>query len=121
MHREPVAVISAGHADELRHAFQDAMAKGNEMVPTPRRDAYPPPVLPKYAGAKNWSAFKKGSSEWSITEENGNYEIIPYRKDPDGSESWLEDKVNKITFAPGTTRDQVIERMIQIIQTAAQR
>jgi hypothetical protein len=119
MQAEPVAVIPAGHTAALRHALHAVMAKGNEIVPTPKRNAYPAPVLPKYAGANNWSVFKKGSSEWSIREENANYQIIPYRNDPHGSETWIEDNARKIKFSPGTTREQVIDRMIGILQDAA--
>jgi hypothetical protein len=119
MHREPVAVVPAANTDALRHAFQAVMMKGNEVVPTPKRDAFPPPVLPKYAGAKSWAAFMKDASEWAINEDNGNYDIVPYRKDPEGSQAWVADKARKSQFPAGTTRDQVIERMIEIIQTTA--
>ncbi len=69
--------------------------------------------------AKSWAAFRKGASEWAINEANGNYDIFPYRKDPEGSQVWVADKARKTQFPGGTTRDQVIERMIKIIQTAA--
>ncbi|SNB54822.1 hypothetical protein SAMN05414138_1037 [Rhodoplanes sp. JGI PP 4-B12] len=119
MRREPVAVVPAANTDALWRAFQDVMAKGNEIVPTPKRDAYPPPVLPKYAGAKNWSAFMKGAFEWAINEDNGNYEVVPYHKDPEGSQAWVADKERKTQFPVGTARNEVIEQMIKIIQTTA--
>jgi hypothetical protein len=119
MRREPVAVVPAVNTDALRRAFHDVMEKGNETVPTPKRDAFPPPVLPKYAGAKSWAAFMRGASEWAINEDDGNYDIVPYCKDPEGSQGWVADKARKVDFAPGTTRDQVIERMIKIIQAAS--
>jgi hypothetical protein len=119
MRCEPVAVVPAANTDALWRAFRDVMEKGNETVPTPKRDAFPPPVLPKYAGAKNWAAFMRGASEWTINEYNGNYDILPYRKDPEGSQAWVADNEHKTKFPAGTTPDQVIERMIKIIQTAA--
>jgi hypothetical protein len=61
----------------------------------------------------------RGASEWAINEDDGNYDIVPYRKDPEGSAAWVADKQRKTEFPPGTTREQVIERMIKIIQTAA--
>jgi hypothetical protein len=63
----------------------------------------------------------KGASEWAINEDNGNYEVVPYRKDPDGSQAWVADKKRKTQFPAGATREQVIDRIIQIIQGAAQR
>ena len=119
MGREPVAVVPVTNTDALWRAFRDVMEKGNETAPTPKRNAFPAPVLPKYAGAKSWAAFMKGASEWAINEDNGNYDIVPYRKDPEGSQAWIADKARKTQFPAGTTRDPVIERMIKIIQTAA--
>jgi hypothetical protein len=58
-------------------AFRDVMEKGNETVPTPKRN------------------------------------------DPEGSQARVADNEHKTQFPAGTTRDQVIERMIKIIQTAA--
>ncbi len=119
MRREPVAVVPATNTEALRRAFRDVMEKGNEIVPTPKPNAFPPPVLPKYAGAKNWSAFMKGASEWAINGDKGNYDIVPYRKDPEGSQGWTADNERRIQFPNGTTRDQVIEQMIELIQAAA--
>jgi hypothetical protein len=61
----------------------------------------------------------RGASEWAINEDNGNYEVVPYRKDPEGSQAWIADKERKTQFPAGTTRDEVIERVIKIIQTTA--
>jgi hypothetical protein len=119
MRREPVAVVPAADTDALRRAFQDVMQRGNEIIPTPKRDAYPAPVLPKYAGAKSWAAFMSGASEWTINEGNENYEVVPYRKDPEGSQAWVADNEHKMQFPAGTTRDQVIEHVIKIVQAAA--
>jgi hypothetical protein len=68
MQQEPVTVLPVANTDGLHRAFQEVLEKGNQIIPTPKRNAYPPPILPKYAGAKNWSDFIKGASEWSITE-----------------------------------------------------
>jgi hypothetical protein len=77
MHAEPVAVVPAADTDALRRAFHNVMEEGNKIVPTPKRDAFPPPILPKYAGVKSWSAFMKGASYWAINKDNGNYDILP--------------------------------------------
>jgi len=88
MKREPVAVVPAANTNELRRALRVAMAKGNTVIPTPKRNAFPPPVLPKYAGERSLEAFMRGASEWDIYERNGNYQITPYQKDPEGGEVW---------------------------------
>jgi len=121
MNGEPVAVVAAANTDALRRALQAVVARGNAIIPTPKRTAYPPPVLPKYAGAKTWSAFMQGASEWKIKERNGNYQIVRYRKDPEGGESWVEDPAHRIEFPPGSAVDDVIDRMVAILQDAARR
>jgi hypothetical protein len=121
MRQEPVAVVPAANTEALRRALQDVMDQGNAIIPTPKRNAFPPPVLPKYAGARSWSTFMRGASEWSIDERRGIYQIIPYRKDPDGGPGWVPDRKGQIDFPVGTRRDDVIDRMIAIVQDTARR
>jgi hypothetical protein len=63
----------------------------------------------------------QGASEWTIAEHNGNYRIVPYRKDPTGGPSWVEDRDHKIDLPPGTTPDEAFDRMIAILLDAARR
>jgi hypothetical protein len=121
MDREPVALVPVTNTDALRQALEDAARRGNPIVPTPKRNAFPPPVLPKYAGEKSWSKFMQGASEWTIAEHNGTYRIVPYRKDPTGGPSWVEDRDHKIDLPPGTRADEAFERMITILQGAARK
>lgn len=116
MDREPVAVVPAANTEALRRALYDVVARGNAIIPTPKRNAYPPPVLPKYAGEKTWSAFMRGVSEWNISEKDGNYQIVQYRENPKRDGSWIEDPDRKIEFPAGTTIDDVIDRMIALVQ-----
>ena len=89
------------------------------MVPNPPKDNWPPPVLLKYTGAKTWSAFKRGASTWSIKENDENYQIVGYRTHRDGY--WQEDPDQKIDFPPGSAVDEVIDRMITILQDATRK
>jgi hypothetical protein len=54
---------------------------------------------------------------WNIVEEDGSYQIIGNRMHSGGY--WEEDPDQKVQFPPGTSVDQVIERMIAILQSAA--
>lgn len=121
MTRDPVAVVQAADTDALRRALRDAIAKGNTIIPTPKRNAFPPPVLPKYAGEKTWSAFMRGASDWDIFEKDGNYEITPNQKDPQGGQGWVPVTDRKITFPSGVAVDEVIDHMVAIVQDAAQK
>lgn len=114
---EPVAVVRVSNTEELDRAFLDTIARGNAVVPPPPKDNWPPPVLLKYAGAKTWSAFARGTSVWKIEEKNGIYQIVAYRTHTDGY--WVPDPEKKIDFPPGSGVEAVIDRMIAILQDAA--
>ena len=90
---------------------------GNPPTPYyPRGGPYPQPVVVKYAGVKSWGAFARGASPWNIKEKDGIHQIVGHWKGPSG---WVEDPEQTIKFPAGTTLDQVIDRMIAILQEAA--
>jgi hypothetical protein len=112
---EPVAVVSVAHSKALRRALLDAIARKNATIPVPK-GKWPAPVLLKYAGVKSWSAFARDASLWSIEDDGGKYLIVGYRTHPKGY--WEQDPDQKTVFPPGSTVDDVIERMIAILQDA---
>jgi len=114
---EPVAVVPATNTEGLRAAFRDTIARKNVDVP-PVKGKWPPPILPKYAGVKTSAAFDRGTSTWNIQEDDGRYKIVGYRRHLDGY--WTEDRAQTIEFPPGTSVDTTINRMITILQDAAQ-
>jgi hypothetical protein len=115
---EPVAVVPLSNTEALRAAFSVAIARGNPRVALPKQSEIPPPILPKYAGVKSWSIFARDASTWAIDERSGKFKIIKYRKD--SRLGWAEDRDNVEEFPAGTTATQVIDRMITILQEAAQ-
>jgi hypothetical protein len=116
---DPVAVVPVTNTDGLRHALLDAIARKNAIVPPPPKDDWPPPVLLNYAGVKAWSAFARGASQWSIKEKDGTYQIVGYRTHRNGY--WEQDPDQMTNFPPSATVNDVIERMIAILQDAAQK
>jgi hypothetical protein len=72
----------------------------------------------KYAGVKSWSAFARGTLPWGITERDGNFQILGYRRHPDG---WREDPQQKVDLPAGSTVDDAIDRMMAILQDAARK
>ncbi len=114
---EPVTVVPIADVQRLRGAMRETIPKENKFVAPSVEDARKPPVLLKYTGDKSWSAFKRGASSWSIYEKDGNYQIEGHRTHPKGY--WEEDPEQIIKFPPGTKVDDVIERMIGILQSAA--
>lgn len=113
---EPVAVVPVANTEGLHRAFEDTIARKNTIVPRPK-GKWPPPLLPKYAGVKTWSAFARDTSTWSIEETDGVYQIIGYRMHPKGY--WEQDSDQKTPFPQGTKINDVINRMIAILQAAA--
>jgi hypothetical protein len=117
MNVEPVAVMSVTNTERLRNAFRDVMARGNAVIATPKRNAFPPSLLPKYAGVKTEREFMHSAAHWAAEEKNGNYQIIGYRVHGDGY--WVQDAAQKINLPVGTTAGDVIERLIAILQGTA--
>jgi hypothetical protein len=113
---EPVALVPIANTEGLRRAFYDAIARENVAV-LPRKGKWPPPLLSKYAGVKSWSAFARDASTWNIAENEGVFQIVAHRMHPKGY--WVEDHERKMEIPRGTTVDDVIDRMIAILQDAA--
>jgi hypothetical protein len=113
---EPVAVVPVTDTEALRRALLDAVARKNVVVPVPR-GKWPAPVLLKYAGVKSWSAFARNAWPWSIEEQDGIHRIIGYRMHPKGY--WEQDPNQKMPFPAAATIDDVVDRMIAILQEAA--
>jgi hypothetical protein len=113
---EPVAVVPLSNTEGVRRALQATIARGN---PPARYSAgnFPPPVLLKYAGVKPWSAFARGTLTWSVEQTDGLYRIFGYRKNAKGY--WERDPNQKTAFPAGIAADEVIGRLIAIMQNAA--
>jgi hypothetical protein len=117
---EPVGVAPIANTEAVRRALLDTIARKNPTIPDPdRKTRDAPSIILKYAGVRSWSAFYRNASTWSIREDDGVYKIISYRKHPKGY--WQQDPEQTVDFPPGTTLDQVIDRMIAILQEAARR
>jgi hypothetical protein len=116
---EPVAVTPVANTEALRKALEQMISRGNPQVPILRRREWPPPVVLKYAGVKSWVAFQRGMLLWGLEQSDGIFKIIGKRKKPDGAT--VDDPDQTITFPSGSKIDEVIRRMIAIIEQAAQR
>jgi hypothetical protein len=119
MNVEPVAVVSVSNTDGIRSAFRGLITRGNTVIPTPKRNEYPPSLLPKYAGVETDRAFIHGTAHWAIDEKEGDYQIIGYRVHRDGY--WVQDAAQKILLPTGSTAENVVEQMIAILEDAARR
>jgi hypothetical protein len=113
---EPVAAVSIANIQSLREALAAMITRGNPTVPMQRRHEWSSPVVLKHAGVKSWSTFERGMSIWGLEQKNGVFAIIGKRKQPNGTR--IDDSERTITFPLGATVDNVINRMIAILQDA---
>ncbi len=116
---DPVTVVPVMVTERLRRAMQDTIPKENPFRAPTVEDARKPPVILKYTGDKSWSALQRSASSWSIYEKDGIFQIEPYRVHPKGY--WAPDRDRFIQFPPGTAVDEVIDRMIAVLQDAARK
>jgi hypothetical protein len=117
MEVEPVAVVPVADTVALRRALQATISKPNDFVAPSIEDARKPAVVLKYSGDKSWSAFMRGTSPWEISEKDGKFRINGHRVHRKGY--WEPDPDQMIHFPAGTALDDVIDRMIAILQEAA--
>lgn len=116
---EPVTFVPVSQTTELHRAIAETITRGNPIIPTPRygETSVTMPIILKHAGVKAWQAFEHGALSWKIREKDGVYQIVGQREGRYGG--WVDDPDQTITFPSGTTIDQVIDRLIEILQEAA--
>jgi hypothetical protein len=115
---EPIAVTPLEDLDSVRQALRESLKRGNPIIPDPGpQELRAPPIILKYARVRSLSTFFRSTWTWSIRDDDGLFKIIVYRRHPKGY--WEQDIVNEIRFPPGTNVDEVIDRMIAILQEAA--
>ena len=113
---EPVKVVQVWDTDAFVAAIKETMARGNPIIPTPKRDAWPEPVVLKYANVKSWSAFEKETVDWAIVKKAGIYQIKPGKRHPDGG--WEDDRERIETLPEGATVDDVAKRAVELVQSS---
>jgi hypothetical protein len=108
--------VPVADAVALTAAIKETMARGNPIIPTPKRDSWPEPVVLKYAKVKSWSAFEKEALNWEVVEEAGIYQINPGRRHPDGG--WEDDPERIETLPEGAAIDDVAKRVVALVQSS---
>jgi hypothetical protein len=114
---EPVRTVRVADTEGLRRALGDTMSKPNAFVPPSIEDARKPPVMLKYTGDRSWSALQRSGLCWDIQNKDGQYKIAGHRIHE--GRYWKRDPKQTIQFPPGTTADDVVDRVIGILQDAA--
>jgi hypothetical protein len=117
----PVESVPAEQTEGLRQAILKAIERGNPPLSRDQagdrlgRKDHP---LLRAAGARSWYVLDRQTKGlWSIAESNGAYQIRV--DEPMQPRGWHEDKTKRVEFSPGTPVDEVIERLIAMIQECA--
>jgi hypothetical protein len=110
---DPVLVAPLSDHQVLRDALRETLTRGNPLLNTSVYADIPKSSLLTLAGVKSFSAFARGTSLWSIVEEGGQFKIEYWKKGPVCG--WVPDPEKTVVFPLGSSPDDVIERMIEIL------
>jgi hypothetical protein len=117
----PLESVPVEQTDRLRKAIRTAIQRGNPPISQDEVRALSSskntPMLVA-TGARSWSALgRQMKGSWSIKEQDGVYQIRV--DEPMQPRGWHEDKSKRIEFPPGTPVEDVIDRLIAMIQGRA--
>jgi hypothetical protein len=120
--KAPVGSAPVEQTEKLRETILAALARGNpptslDEARATLSDSRNSAIL-KATHAKSWYALDRQTKGlWSVREEDGLYEI---RVDqPMETHGWHEDETKRIRFPAGTAVEEVIDRLIAMIQECA--
>ena len=121
--KEPVDSVPVEQTGKLRECVIAALARGNPPISrnearTILSDSRNSAIL-KATQAKSWDALDRQTKGlWGLVEKDGLYQI---RVDqPRETRGWHEDETKRILFPPETPVEDVIDRLIAMIQACAQ-
>ena|ERR1700722_16719139 len=118
----PLEAVPVEQTKRLRLAILAAVNRGNAPISraevTVARTANIPPMLAA-TGARSWYVLdRQMKGSWSLVEKDGTYQIrVDQPMEPRG---WHEDKSKRMEFPAGTLLEDVIDRLIAMIQERAQ-
>jgi hypothetical protein len=119
----PLESVPVERTEALRQVIMTAIERGNPPISRDQARAVlhskNDPLL-KATGARSWYVLDRQTTGlWSIDVKNGVYEIRVYQ--PIKPRDWNEDKTKRVQFPPGTAVDDVITRLIAMVQECARR
>jgi len=113
---EPVETAHANDTISVVNAVRTIAGLGVRIVPTPARDAFPKPILLKYAGSKSWSAFHRTHELIALEENaNGQLTIVPWQRAH--GRSYVPNLALLKALPDGATLDDAVSGVIQHIRT----
>jgi hypothetical protein len=117
----PLDSVPVEQTERLRQAILTATERGNPLISRDQARVLihgkGSPLL-KATGARSWNALDRQTEGlWSLRGKNAVYEIrVNQPMEPRG---WHEDKTKRVEFPPDTPVEDVIDRLIAMIQECA--
>ena len=117
----PIESVPAEQTEQLRSAMLTAIERCNPPISRAEADTLvgrkDHPLL-KATGARSWYVLDRQTTGlWSIVEKDGLYQIRV--DEPMQPRGWHEDKSKRIEFPSGTPVEDVITRLVAMIQECA--
>jgi hypothetical protein len=117
----PLESVAVEQTQRLRQAILTAIGRGNPSISRDQArtllHSKDDPLL-KATGARSWHVLDRQTQGlWSIDESNGVYQIRV--DEPMQPRGWHEDKTKRVEFPPGTPVEDVIDRLVAMIQGCA--
>lgn len=121
VHDTPLESVPVEQTEAMRQAILATIKRGNLRISRDQARAAihskDDPLL-RATGARSWYALdREMTGSWSLVEKDGLYQI---RVDqPMETHGWHEDESKRVRFPAGTAIEEVIERLIAMIQEYA--
>jgi hypothetical protein len=108
---EPVEMVDAADAQAIEAAMVRAVERGNPIVPTPVRGAFPEPVLLRHAGVKSLATFERLAKTWKLSKVGNSFTLAPYRPSEHGGSE--EDVERSEVISATTSIVDVVRRLVR--------
>jgi hypothetical protein len=122
MHRAPIETVPVTQTETLRQAILASVARGNpevsledyKILSETRKGS----VLEATGCKTDYKLDREWSGHWGISDRGGAYSIAVGRPYP--KYGWHDDSEKAVHFPPGTPIEDVVARLIAIIQERQQ-
>ncbi len=111
----PVEIVSAANAGELRLAIERVFVRGNQQASVPPPDEAP--NLARCAGVESWSAFIQGTRTWKIIEKDGVYEVT--QSGLSSGKDIRDEARRTMRLTVSTSLGEAAERVAALVRAAA--
>lgn len=110
----PVQVLNMKQLDQWQGAITKALAKGNEIIPTPDADGEPGSAILDSLNIRKWSTFETHAIMYTL-HDGGRY-IMLHRTGKGAQGMWDNSTMEQRKFDSRTPRPMVVEALLADIK-----